>query len=1748
MADGEDPERRQAGHPSYTRPFSHVIQSSYAQGLSSSPNRYSDSRFFFSERRLSQLFDVEAWLDEDGEGSGDLTYADDAERDPPPEPAPRASYCPPSPTLPPPGGGDKSRGGYSGDLHEASMYSAMGSAMHLDARYSAEMARLSSLTGGSGRFSTTSSLRQDNGVDEYGAHGDVTPTPGSPTEHAVSRRSHASPSCYSQVSHKTDDSRETSLSSGVPSSLPSVLSELAGEVGVEALLLSDQEDDKDIIDGPGPLVWGGPEVNWQERCLELELSLQRFRDQAGKIRELLREKLAELEQRVVEAESRADEAEEKVRAMEQRLEWKAALQGREGSGGTLPGDPTGTGTVSADREAEAVLSELADEFIEKEKEEVITTLASQVAEQRQLRLQDAKKVEAKAAKIKEWVTNKLKELEEQNTVLREQNAKCNVQLELLRGRLAHLSTLHGKDKDADTELKWKRRSLSLPKDSSRGSYEGDRLGSDESLVDDPRNAGDFVPSRPATLGRDHRSKTRSPGALRRTSSSDTDTNYADLRLKGSRFNGPQRLANDDKHRSRESRVDSGSVDLETPQSLSPKSPLEAMLNSLTQSTNSLPRSCSPRSGGNKNDSPRKPVPQPRTKHLKKKGNVQGAMVSKSTDSLDFDLDLYDNADSSDSSQLACSGDSHLDEDDAGRTRGKDEGHDYSEIYTPSRDQGNAIMGWTCDREGKPGEGDKPPTPPLHRFPSWESRIYQVAQEGLVGAGGGGGADAGEGNKVIGSSLGSYPEIHVPVYAAVKGRASQIRSVPFTGDSSDSSDGEEHCGGSDSRGLSSQTPSSSAESSSSSPSKSKTSSLSPAKLSGSSPSKSMRRDTSFESGVSDDYAIPPDARSDSGSLESTLAPTLSARTSCVDPTSNTLSSSHIGTMSPRRESSLEKSGYLTKLGGKLKTWRKRYFVLKDGTLTYWKSQSDVHRKPAGQISLDDACRVTRSEGAHTFEVNTGKKIYYLTADNTALVEDWVRVLQNVLRRNATRLLLSREDNKPTLQGWLNKVKHGHAKRCWCVLIGKMFIYFKNSNDQNPLGQINMRDARVEEVERVSDSEEEEAGDDDTPHEDLTIGIFPSHQGPTYLIMPSKQEKDAWLYHLTIVSGGGPNAGTQYEQLVQKLMELDGDPNCVLWRHPLLLHTKEPITSPLTSLPSSQLQAEAIKLFKSCQLYASVLMDSSGIDYHVVLCQNALQQCLTFPELQSELFCGLIKQTSKHLQARPGVQNLLLCATQSLFLCDSSGAQKASPTLGSGTLPADPKINPPSFTFIQGWQFLSLAVSLFVPKNNKLLWYLKLHLQRNADTKTEIGKYAAYCQRALERTLENGGREAKPSRMEVLSILLKNPYHHSLPHAIPVHFLNNTYQVVGFDGSTTIDEFLTSLNQEICCRDAHLSGFALFSDDPIEKDLEHCLNPNAKLCDVISKWETALREKGSGKFENTKVIRLMYKNRLYWRHCAKHETEKEKLLLCYQVNCQIQQGRFPLTKELALELATLMAQIDMGDVNSERSRGSGSSGPSMAHVQQAFSKFYPQRYRQDLTEEETKTLLDSLQEKWIGLRGRTHGECVRIYLTCTRKWPFFGATLFPAATPTPDGPPNPVWVAVSEEAITLLDYTSMQAIVRYGYSNVVTFGGCQEDFMLVVHTAEEEGHHPPGTHKLLLCMNKPKILELTLLIADYMNALGRPVPGTPQTGTLTRHGSRRSARSHLASTGQPDLLKMTTEVDSKLQRLDAKKRGHIDSSLV
>ena len=175
-----------------------------------------------------------------------------------------------------------------------------------------------------------------------------------------------------------------------------------------------------------------------------------------------------------------------------------------------------------------------------------------------------------------------------------------------------------------------------------------------------------------------------------------------------------------------------------------------------------------------------------------------------------------------------------------------------------------------------------------------------------------------------------------------------------------------------------------------------------------------------------------------------------------------------------------------------------------------------------------------------------------------------------------------------------------------------------------------------------------------------------------------------------------------------MEEDGDAASLTWRHPLLTHSKEPLTSPLTTFTSETLQAEALKLFKvssqvstlsrqfqvfllfqSVQLFMSVVLDSSGIDYHVVLAQNAIQQCLDVVELQPELLSALIKQTSKHgmpmrnsqSRAFKHPKSFLMNATN-LFSSDCSPSRQSGlSSVSSHVTPTDSKSNPPNTVFIQ-----------------------------------------------------------------------------------------------------------------------------------------------------------------------------------------------------------------------------------------------------------------------------------------------------------------------------------------------------------------------------------------------------------------------------------------------------------------------------------
>lgn len=73
-----------------------------------------------------------------------------------------------------------------------------------------------------------------------------------------------------------------------------------------------------------------------------------------------------------------------------------------------------------------------------------------------------------------------------------------------------------------------------------------------------------------------------------------------------------------------------------------------------------------------------------------------------------------------------------------------------------------------------------------------------------------------------------------------------------------------------------------------------------------------------------------------------------------------------------------------------------------------------------------------------------------------------------------------------------------------------------------------------------------------------------------------------------------------------------------------------------------------------------------------------------------------------------------------------------------------------------------------------------------------------------------------------------------------------------------------------------------------------------------------------------------------------------------------------------------------------------------------------------------------------------------------------------------PGTVVWLAVSEDSVSLLELRSMQLIETYMFGQVLTFGGCQDDFMLVIASDSAIIE----SHKLLFSLSKPKVSKIDL----------------------------------------------------------------------
>ncbi|KRZ54053.1 Pleckstrin homology domain-containing family H member 2 [Trichinella nativa] len=720
--------------------------------------------------------------------------------------------------------------------------------------------------------------------------------------------------------------------------------------------------------------------------------------------------------------------------------------------------------------------------------------------------------------------------------------------------------------------------------------------------------------------------------------------------------------------------------------------------------------------------------------------------------------------------------------------------------------------------------------------------------------------------------------------------------------------------------------------------------------------------------------------------------------------------------------IEKQGYLHKIRDPGKPSKRRWFVLRDDILhCYRSSESCQHgREKLWEIPIANVISIARVAymPENGFEIATHDKRVCLVASDGKTSLDWFKALQKC-RKTLTMRKCQEPNENATCRGWITKVHYGRSKRFWCALCNDSLLFFKRPTAKVPLSHLCLEKCTIREA-PCSSADESDGEEISRQGQQHSLEVRTVNNDLIYLIFLSGEDKERWFYHLTIAASGGPQqAGSAFEQLINQLMKVDGQADSQLWKDPLISTCVERPTSPMTRITDETDRKTAFNLYKSAYLFSSVQTRGGAEEYHLDLAQNALQLALANPTIRDEFYALLIKLTNSEQISH------------------------------------------------QAWRLLAMCLSLFLP-SYPIMWLMKKYL-RNACLNGEPShRLAAFCQRALERTVSNGARTEAPSKLEIMAFLTRDPCEHSLPHSIPVNMPDGSYQVIGFDGSSTVIECSQRLCQIIGIRPPPQSGYGIFADDPRMPDTLQYLNPNEKLCDVLSRWERQLKEHTAGKVPNRRAIQLLFRRRFYWPNFARDETDQERVFLAYQLADDLREDHVPVSVDLAVELCALMAQLHYGSYKSTNDNRTDNI------IRRTLSeKLISVACRNSLKQR--------VEDKWKNFESFTTTEAASVIVQTLRLWPYFGASFFEA---TIKGKADEsLWLAVDSYGITLMQYHTKECINTYSYDMVTKFGGMNDDFVLVVQRtlfAEDEA----PIERIVFTMENTKAYEITLLLADYI----------------------------------------------------------------
>lgn len=105
---------------------------------------------------------------------------------------------------------------------------------------------------------------------------------------------------------------------------------------------------------------------------------------------------------------------------------------------------------------------------------------------------------------------------------------------------------------------------------------------------------------------------------------------------------------------------------------------------------------------------------------------------------------------------------------------------------------------------------------------------------------------------------------------------------------------------------------------------------------------------------------------------------------------------------------ERQGWLMKQGEYVKTWRRRWFVLKDGKIFWFKTDIvNPDTVPRGIIEVNKCLSIKGAEDAinkpHAFEISTTEANMFFIADTDKEKEDWINAVGRAIVRHSRSMM-------------------------------------------------------------------------------------------------------------------------------------------------------------------------------------------------------------------------------------------------------------------------------------------------------------------------------------------------------------------------------------------------------------------------------------------------------------------------------------------------------------------------------------------------------------------------------------------------------------------------------------------------------------------------------------------------------------------------------------------------------------------------